>query len=313
MAVGEKKLAEWVPPNKIDELYAKTKDNQFAGINRPTAGPRAEAALEVGPKGDAAAAAPLQLYSLATPNGWKVGILLEEIGANYDAHVVNIGAGEQFSSGFVGATPNSKIPALIDKEGPGGKPTALMESAAIMLYLVEKLQSDYLLPKDTRLRSECMQWLFWQVGGQGPMTGNFGHFKVYAPPQEVQARNYGVARYGMEVKRLCSVLERHLEGYGDFSGNAGLRPEGPRSYLVGENYSVADIACFPWAYMLWGKGYNRPGQPDAKDFLSMDEYPHLKAWVDRIAARPAVQRGIRVCAGSPKPWLEAPKKEKAKL
>eukprot|EP00931_Biecheleriopsis_adriatica_P120952 TRINITY_DN96039_c0_g1_i1.p1 TRINITY_DN96039_c0_g1~~TRINITY_DN96039_c0_g1_i1.p1 ORF type:complete len:308 (-),score=46.09 TRINITY_DN96039_c0_g1_i1:5-928(-) len=293
----------WVPPKHIEDLYSKTEGNKFAGLNQPTAGPRYEAALEIGPKGDVSAAAPLQLYSTATPNGWKVGILLEELGANYDAHVVKL-SGEQFSSGFVGVTPNSKIPALLDREGPGGKPFAVMESGAIMIYLAEKHKCEDFFPSDRRLRFECLQWVFWQVGGQGPMTGNFGHFKVYAPPQESSARNYGVARYGMEVQRLCSVLERHLAGLGDFAGSPELRQEGARKYLVGDRYTIADMACFPWAYMLWGKGYNRPGQPDAKDFLSLDKYTHLKAWVDRIAERPAVQRGIRVCAGSPKPWLE---------
>ncbi|CAE6932824.1 yghU [Symbiodinium sp. CCMP2456] len=183
----------------------------------------------------------LMLYSLATPNGWKVGILLEELGVSYDAHVVNIGAGQQFSSGFVGANPNSKIPALIDHSGPDGKAIAVMEAAAIMIYLVEKQGSDF-YPKDARLRCECLQWLFWQTGGQGPMTGNFGHFKVYAPPSEVDARNYGVARYGMEVQRICSVLDRHLAGYGDFTGNPGLRCQGPRQYLVGDSYSISDMA-----------------------------------------------------------------------
>ncbi|CAK9098954.1 Disulfide-bond oxidoreductase YghU (GSH-dependent disulfide-bond oxidoreductase YghU) (GST N2-2) (Organic hydroperoxidase), partial [Durusdinium trenchii] len=291
----------WVPPSHIEDLYNRTDGNQFAGINQPTAGPRYEAEL---PKGSA----PLQLYSLATPNGWKIGILLEELGVSYDAHVVNIGVGEQFSSGFVGANPNSKIPALIDHEGPDGSPMAIMESVAMMLYLAEKCQAFY--PSNPRERCECLQWLFWQVGGQGPMTGNFGHFKVYAPSHEVDARNYGVARYGMEVQRLCSVLDRHLAGHGDFSGDTKKPGTSSRAYLVGDQYSIADMACFPWAYMLWGKGYNRPDQPDAKDFLGLEKYVHLKAWVDRIAARPAVQRGIRVCAGSPKPWL---KKDSSKL
>lgn len=286
---------EWVPPPRIEDLYARTNGNQFAGINQPTAGVRREAALESGSEA-------LQLYSLATPNGWKVGILLEELQAAYDAHVVNIGAGEQFTSGFVGVNPNSKIPALIDQDGPNGKAIAIMESGAIMLYLAEKYQR--FIPNDARERCECLQWLFWQVGGQGPMTGNFGHFKVYAPPGEVEARDYGVARYGMEVQRLCSVLELHLAGHGDFSGNPNLRSAGPRDFLVGETYTIADMACFPWAYMLWGRGYNRPGQPDAKDFLGLERYPNLKAWVDRIAQRPAVQRGIRVCNGSPKPWMK---------
>lgn len=284
----------WVPPQRIEDLYERTNGNQFASINRPTAGARYKADLDRGTEN-------LQLYSLATPNGWKVGILLEELGVAYDAHVVNIGAGEQFSSGFVGANPNSKIPALIDHDGPKSKSIAIMESGAIMLYLAEKYQR--FIPDDVRERCECLQWLFWQVGGQGPMTGNFGHFKVYAPDHEVEARDYGVARYGMEVQRLCSVLELHLGGLGDFSGMKNVT-QGPREFLVGGSYSIADMACFPWVYMLYGKGYNRPGQPDAKDFLGLQRYPQLKAWVDRIAARPAVQRGIRVCAGSPKPWLK---------
>eukprot|EP00435_Cladocopium_sp_Y103_P042764 s872_g11.t2 len=274
----------------------------------------------------------LWLYSLATPNGWKVGILLEELDVAYDAHVVNIGAGEQFSSGFVGANPNSKIPALIDHDGPKGKAIAIMErhsgtilmdskgrcsnaladrdgeSGAIMLYLAEKHQR--FIPTDARERCECLQWLFWQVAGQGPMTGNFGHFKVYAPDHEVEARDYGVARYGMEVQRLCSVLELHLSGLGDFSGAAAQGS--PREFLVGGSYSIADMACFPWVYMLYGKGYNRPGQPDAKDFLGLQRYPQLKAWVDRIAARPAVQRGIRVCARNAQRGVAAPPNEETR-
>ncbi|CAL1134128.1 unnamed protein product [Cladocopium goreaui] len=252
MADGRK--GPWVPPQRIEDLYERTSGNQFASINRPTAGARYEAKLEGGTE-------PLQLYSLATPNGWKVGILLEELEVAYDAHVVNIGAGEQFSSGFVGANPNSKIPALIDHDGPKSNSIAIMESGAIMLYLAEKYQR--FIPHDARERCECLQWLFWQVGGQGPMTGNFGHFKVYAPDHEVEARDYGVARYGMEVQRLCSVLELHLSGLGDFSG-AAVAQGPPREFLVGGSYSIADMACFPWVYMLYGKGYNRPGQPDAK-------------------------------------------------
>merc|ERR1712185_522687 len=142
-------------------------------MNRPTAGPRDETERECG---DAA----FQLYSLATPNGMKVGILLEELGVDYDAHVVNIGEGKQFSAGFVGAGPNSKIPSAIDHDGPGGEPIALMESGAIMMYLCDKYPEKGFLPLDPRLRSECMQWVFWQMAGQGPMTGNFGHFMVYA-------------------------------------------------------------------------------------------------------------------------------------
>eukprot|EP00746_Dinoflagellata_sp_MGD_P010935 gnl/MRDRNA2_/MRDRNA2_122768_c0_seq1.p1 gnl/MRDRNA2_/MRDRNA2_122768_c0~~gnl/MRDRNA2_/MRDRNA2_122768_c0_seq1.p1 ORF type:complete len:305 (+),score=40.09 gnl/MRDRNA2_/MRDRNA2_122768_c0_seq1:80-994(+) len=292
---------KWVPPQTIEELYSATAGNQFASINAPTAGPRNETRLERGE-------APFQLYSLATPNGWKVGILLEELDIPYDAHVIMIGAGTQFTAGFVGATPNSKIPAAIDYDGPDGKPIALMESAAIMLYLCEKYPEKGFLPTNPRLRYECMQWLFWQMAGQGPMTGNFGHFMVYAPAHEVEARNYGVARYGMEVQRLNDVLERHLAGYGDFRGDSSLRKEGPRTYLVGEHYTVADMACFCWAKMLRGKGYDRDGQPRAHDFLGFAKYKNVNAWIDRIESREAVKRGIRVCAGKPKPWLEEDEK-----
>lgn len=294
--------AKWVPPPKIEDLYAKTAGNNFSGVNAPTAGPRNDTALKVGDgEGEPAA---LQLYSLATPNGWKVGILLEELGVPYDAHVVNIGRGEQFTAGFVGANPNSKIPALIDHDGPGHEPLAIMEGGAILVYLAEKFPGHGFLPADPRLRAECLQWAFWQVGGQGPMTGNFGHFMVYAPPDAAGARDYGVARYGMEVQRLTDVLERHLAGYGDFKGSAALRKEGPRKYLVGDTFTIADMACFPWVQTVRGRGYNRPGQPDAKDFLSFDRYKNVIAWADRILERPAVYRGMRVCAGSPKPWLQ---------
>lgn len=288
---------KWVPPPKIEELFAATSGNQFTGINRPTAGPRSEKPL---PKGDAA----FQLYSLATPNGWKVGVLLEELGIPYDAHVVNIGVGEQFAAGFVGANPNSKIPAAVDHEGPGGQPIALMESGAIMVYLCEKYPEKGFLPADPRLRSECLQWLFWQCGGQGPMTGNYGHFMVYAPPDKVEARDYGVARYGMEVQRLCDVLELHLAGNGNFMGGHGPRKGGPRTFLVGEQYTVADMACIAWLMVLRGKGYDRPGQPRTFEFLSVARYKHLNAWMDRLEAREQVQRGIRVCSGTGKPWLQ---------
>eukprot|EP00940_MAST-03C_sp_MAST-3C-sp2_P000038 g38.t1 len=301
MAEDEESV-EWVPPRKIEDLYVKTEGNMFSSINRPTAGWRNSREL---PRGSA----PFQLYSLATPNGWKVGILLEELNVSYDAHIINIGLGEQFSRGFLGANPNSKIPAAIDYDTLDGKPIALMESAAIMIYLSEKY--DRFMPRDSRLRMECLQWMFFQTGSQGPNTGNFGHFYVYAPPTAVDARNYGVARYGMEVQRICDVLDRHLSGLGNFSGKSTMRPKGPRDFLVGDMYTVADMCLFPWAYMLRKRGYDRPGQSKARDFLSISKYKYLTRWLDRIAARPAVQRGIRVCHGSPKPWLERKKKRAA--
>jgi len=172
---------EWNPPDKIEALLTATAGNQFAGINRPTAGARDEVPVE---KGNAA----FQLYSLATPNGQKVGIMLEELGIDYDAHCIGLG-GAQFGKGFVGVNPNSKIPAAVDYDTPDGQPLALFESGAIVLYLAEKHKK--FLPTDYRLRQECLNWCFWQMGGQGPMTGNFGHFFVYAPGDKAEAREYG--------------------------------------------------------------------------------------------------------------------------
>lgn len=287
---------KWVPPAKIEDLYQAVSGNKWS-INRPTAGPRAEKDL---PRGEAA----LQLYSLATPNGKKVSILLEELGVAYDAHFISIMDSDQFNSGFVGANPNSKIPAMIDHDFPDGKPLALMESCAIMLHLCEKYNQ--FLPTDPRLRAECKQWLFWQAAGQGPITGNFGHFMVYAPAGACAARDYGVARYGMDTQRLLDVLERHLAGYGDFQGGSGMRGEGAREYLVGDQYTVADMACYPWVAMLIGTGYDREGQARSFDFLSVEKYSNVMSWADRLKTRPQVQRGCTVCSGGKgKPWLDS--------
>jgi len=232
--------------------------------------------------------ASLQLYSLGTPNGIKVSIILEELGVDYDAHVVNIGKGEQFQSGFVHSNPNSKIPALLDREGPGG-PIHVWESASIVYYLAQKFGK--FLPSDPRLQAEIRNWAFWQMGGQGPMTGNFGHFFVYAPPHQIQARDYGVARYGMEVQRLCDVLDKHLAG---------------KTYIVGEQYTIADIIIFPWFHAL-RIGYKHTSGITAAEFLSVSSYHNANAWADRILARPAVQRGVTVCTnGLGKPWLAPP-------
>lgn len=271
--------AVWKPPTKVEALFAGTAGNTFAGINRPTSGARTQLEFPAPKEG------PFQLYSLATPNGQKVGILLEELGVAYDAHTVKIEKGDQFSSGFVAANPNSKIPAAIDFDGPGGKPISLFESGSIMLYLCKK--HNRFLGKDPREEQECMNWLFWQMAGQGPITGNFGHFMVYAPDNEIGARNYGVARYGMEVQRLADVLDKHLEG---------------RTYLVGDDITIADMACMPWAMQLF-VGYNHKSGVGARQILSADKYKNLKAWVDRLSKRPAVERGLTVCKGSPKPWL----------
>lgn len=203
---------------------------------------------------------------------------------------IDISKGDQFKSFFVDCNPNSKIPAMVDRAGPGGKAVNVFESGSICWYLAEKYGK--FIPTDPALRVEAMNWTFWQVGGQGPMTGNYGHFFAYAPQSKQEAVEYGVSRYGMETLRLCDVLEKHLA--------AG------RTYLVGEEYSIADIMCFPWVRHL-RTGYKHKSGVLTKDFLGIEEkFPHLCAWVDRIAERPAVKRGLTVCPfGGPlaKPWL----------
>lgn len=236
---------------------------RFANINRPTAGAREERDLPVGDN-------PLQLYSLATPNGVKVTILLEEllelghIGAEYDAWTINIGEGEQFTSGFVGVNPNSKIPALLDRSG--AEPFRVFESGAILVHLAEKFGA--FLPTDPAARAEVLSWVFWQVGSGPFMGGGFGHFYAYAP----EKYEYPINRYAMETKRIFDVADQRLA---------------QSRFLAGDDYSLADIANFPWlAPFVWGEIYN-----DAKTFLSIDEYTHVKRWVDEIAVRPAVRRG----------------------
>jgi GST-like protein len=277
---------EWAPPNKIEELFAKTAGNQFSSMNSNKSGARTEFTLPVGPSS-------LQLYSLATPNGMKVSIMLEELGVDYDAYTVQIGSSDQFTSGFVGVNPNSKIPALVDLDGPGGKPLNLFESGNIVLYLAEKYKK--FIPTDLAQRYQVLNWVFWQMAGQGPMAGNFGHFMVYAPPDKCEARDYGCARYGMETQRLLHVLETALQG---------------KTYLVGEEYTIADIMCYPWVGAL-RVGYKHKNGIAANDFLSVDEnYPNVIAWCERIKSRPAVARGVQVCPFSdkekdnPKPWLK---------
>ncbi len=202
--------------------------------------------------------------------------------------VINIGSGDQFTSGFVSVNPNSKIPAMVDKEGPDGQPINLFESGSIVLYLAEK--HGRFIPKDPRLRFEAMNWVFWQMGGQGPFTGQFGHFMVYAPADKCETRDYGTARYGMEVQRLCDVLNQHLA---------------TREYMVGDEYSIADIMIFPWFNQLQ-IGYKHTSGIAAADFLSVDKYTNVVAWAKRISERPAVQRGLQVChwSNGAKPWLE---------
>lgn len=271
---------KWNPPEKIEELFAATAGNKFASINSPVAGARVEKDLPVGE-------ASVQLYSLGTPNGQKVSILFEELGIDYDAHIISL-SGDQFQSGFVKINPNSKIPAAVDLNGPDDKPLNLFESASIVLYFAEKYNR--FIPSNPRLKAECMNWIFWQMGGLGPMCGNYGHFMVYAPDDKVETRNYGVARYGMEVQRLCSVLDQHLEG---------------KSYLVGDEYTIADIICYPWFRQLT-VGYKHSSGIAANSFLTIEKYKNAMAWCDRISERPAVKRGLSVCpfyGGEAKPWL----------
>lgn len=238
---------------------------RFANINRPTAGPTHDMELPVGRH-------PLQLYSLATPNGVKVTVMLEELlarghrGAEYDAWLIRIMDGDQFGSGFVAVNPNSKIPALMDRSG--AKPIRVFESGAILLYLAEKFGS--FLPVGAAARAECLSWLFWQMGSAPFLGGGFGHFYAYAPMK----LEYAIDRFAMEVKRQLDVLDRHLE-----------RSE----YLAGSEYTIADMAVWPW-YGALAKGLLY----EAGEFLQVQEYANLQRWTDAIAGRPAVQRGRKV-------------------
>jgi len=206
---------------------------------------------------------PIQLYSWATPNGHKVHILLEELGLPYEVHAIDIGRGDQFDPEFLKISPNNKMPAIVDPEGPDGKPLSLFESGAILLYLAEK--HGRFLPQDPRGRYGCIQWLMWQMGGLGPMLGQAHHFLQYAPEEIPYAR----ARYANEARRLYGVLNRRLA-------------ESP--YLAGEDYSIADIAAWPWTRVPERQGVERA------------DYPNFQRWFNAIAARPAVQRGVEVLA-----------------
>ncbi len=209
----------------------------------------------------------IQLYSLPTPNGQKASVALEEVGVPYEAHFVNIMEGDQFTDEFIAVNPNSKIPALVDPDGPGGKPHRVFESGAILLYIAEK--SGKLLPSDPALRSETLQWLFFQMGGVGPMFGQFGHFYKFAS----EKIPYGIDRYANEVRRLLGVLNTRLEG---------------RAFLVGDEYSVADIATFPWVLCL-DRFYG------ARDELKLDaDFGRVVSWMDRCAERPATARGLEI-------------------
>jgi GST-like protein len=211
----------------------------------------------------------IQLYSLATPNGQKVSIALEELGLDYDAHKINIMEGDQFSEDFLKVNPNSKIPALLDPSGADGEALPIMESGAILLHLAEK--TGKLISKDARLRSETLQWLFFQMGGVGPMFGQFGHFYKYA--KDNCDHQYPVERYAKEAKRLLAVIDKRLEG---------------RTYLVGEEYSIADISIFPWVGCL-DVFY------EASEKLDLGSYKNVNAWFKRCSERPASIKGAKVC------------------
>lgn len=238
---------------------------RFAGINRPNAGATHDKALPVGEH-------PFQLYSLGTPNGVKVTVMLEELleagfsGAEYDAWLINIMDGDQFGSGFVGINPNSKIPALLDRtEDP---PRRVFESGSILLHLAEKFGA--FLPTSGRARTETMNWLFWQMGATPYLGGGFGHFYAYAPDK----LEYPINRFAMEVKRQLDVLDRHLAEH---------------EYLAGEIYTIADMACWPWhGWMVKGWLY------DAATFLGVHEYENVSRWARQLSERPAVMRGRRV-------------------
>ena len=253
----------YTPP----KIWSASKENggRFAHINRPTAGPTHDQELPVGRH-------PLQLYSLGTPNGVKVTVLLEELlaaghgGAEYDAWLIRINEGDQFGSGFVGVNPNSKIPALLDCSGPG--PVRVFESGSILLYLAEKFAA--FVPTEPVRRAECLSWLFWQMGSAPFLGGGFGHFYAYAPAKI----EYAIDRFAMEVKRQMDVLNRRL---------------GESQYVGGDEYTIADMAIWPW-YGALAKGTLY----EAGEFLQVSEYAHVIRWADEIARRSAVKRGRMV-------------------
>ncbi len=255
--------SDYTPPKVWN--WNRPNGGQFANINRPISGATHERDLPVGRH-------PLQLYSLGTPNGVKVTVMLEELlalgraGAEYDAWLIRIGDGDQFGSGFVAVNPNSKIPALMDRSGP--MPVRVFESGAILMYLAEKFGA--FLPTEVNARAECLSWLFWQVGSAPYLGGGFGHFYAYASTKI----EYAIDRFAMEVKRQLDVLDRRLA---------------ETEYLIGADYTIADMAVWPWygglaKGLLYGAG----------EFLSVQDYKHVQRWADLIAERPAVQRGRMV-------------------
>ena len=254
---------DYTPPKVW--VWDKANGGRFANINRPVAGATHEKALPVGKH-------PLQLYSLATPNGVKVTVMLEELlalghgGAEYDAWLIRIGDGDQFGSEFVDINPNSKIPALVDRSG--AEPRRVFESGAILLYLAEKFGA--FLPTDPGQRTEALNWLFWQMGSAPYLGGGFGHFYAYAPTKIA----YAIDRFAMETKRQLDVLDRHLSN---------------NEFMAGAEYSIADMAIWPWyGQLAMGLLYN------AAEFLQVQDYEHVQRWSATIAERPAVKRGRMV-------------------
>ncbi|QHD06623.1 glutathione-dependent disulfide-bond oxidoreductase [Pseudomonas sp. R76] len=268
-------MTEYVPPKVW--TWDTESGGTFASINRPVAGATHEKELPVGKH-------PLQLYSLATPNGQKVTILLEELlalghnGAEYDAWLIKIGDGDQFGSGFVAVNPNSKIPALLDRSGD--TPIRVFESGAILQYLAEKFGAFF--PTEPAARAECLSWLFWQMGSAPYLGGGFGHFYAYAPSK----MEYAINRFAMETKRQLDVLDQRLA---------------VSEYIAGGEYTIADIAIWPWyGGLVKGRLYGA-----SAEFLSVHEYKHVVRWAEAIEARPAVQRGRRVnrVSGAPEEQL----------
>jgi GST-like protein len=262
--------SEYTPPKVW--TWDKANGGAFANINRPVSGATHEKELPVGKH-------PLQLYSLGTPNGVKVTVMLEELlalghsGAEYDAWLIKIGDGDQFGSGFVAVNPNSKIPALMDRSGP--KPIRVFESGAILMYLAEKF--GVFLPTEAAARAECLSWLFWQMGSAPYLGGGFGHFYAYAPTKI----EYAIDRFAMETKRQLDVLDRRLA---------------ETEYLAGSDYTIADMAVWPWyGGLVKGRAY------DAAEFLQVQDYKNVLRWADAIDARPAVKRGRMVNRTSGEP------------
>ncbi|KJY69484.1 S-transferase [Vibrio coralliilyticus] len=271
---------QYVPP-KVWKMEDEN-GGQWASINRPDSGARHEQALPVGSH-------PIQLHSMGTPNGQKVTIMLEELlalgvsEAEYDAYLIKIGDGDQFGSGFVEVNPNSKIPALVDRSGD--TPINVFESGNILLYLAEKF--GHFLPTDVAAKTEVMNWLFWLQGSAPYLGGGFGHFYAYAP----EKFEYPINRFSMEAKRQLDVLDKQLAN---------------NTFIAGEEYSIADIAIWPWyGNLVLGNAY------DAGEFLDVDSYKHLKRWAEAIEARQAVQRGRIVNRAWGEEWEQVPERHSA--